>query len=134
MSSVSQFVALDDETAPSCDGAMQPSRASLRAKRSNPERFTRNLDCFVASLLANDEADFDLDQFHRNRGRFAAADAQAGDAARLAVALERGDQRREDARAAGADRVAERGRAAMRSEGHTSELQSLLSHTYALFC
>src|SRR3546814_4895108 len=43
-SSVSQFVALDDETAPSCDGAMQPSRASLRAKRSNPERFTRNLD------------------------------------------------------------------------------------------
>src|SRR3546814_14840734 len=84
---------------------MQPSRASLRAKRSNPERFTRNLDCFVASLLANDEADFDLDQFHHNRGRFAAADAQAGDAARLAVALERGDQRRDDARAAGADRV-----------------------------
>src|SRR3546814_9103058 len=53
------------------------------------------------------------DLFHRNRGRFAAADAQAGDAARLAVALERGDQRRDDARAAGADRVAERGRAAM---------------------
>src|SRR3546814_3015185 len=103
-SSVSQFVALDDETAPSCDGAMQPSRASLRAKRSNPERFTRNLDCFVASLLANDEADFDLDQFHRNRGRFAAADAQAGAAARLAVALERDRKRRDDARAAGADR------------------------------
>src|SRR3546814_1221482 len=100
------------------------------------------------SLLANDEADFDLDQFHRNRGRFAAADAQAGDAARLAVALERGDQRRDDARAAGADRVAERGRAAMdvdlvvrdaevvhrehrdRSEEHTSELQSLMRISY----
>src|SRR3546814_18772784 len=92
---------------------MQPARASLRAKRSNPERFTRNLDCFVTSLLANDEADFDLDQFHRNRGRYAAADAQAGDRARLAAALERGDQRRDAPRAAGADRVAERGRAAV---------------------
>src|SRR3546814_5014514 len=52
-------------------------------------------------------------QFHRNRGRFAAADAEAGDPARLAVTLERGDQRRDDARAARADRMAERGRAAM---------------------
>src|SRR3546814_11975161 len=90
---------------------MQPSRASLRAKRSNPERFTHTLDCFVASLLANDEADFDLDQFHRNRGRFDAADAKAVDPARLAVALERGDQRRDGPRAAGSQRVAAPGRA-----------------------
>src|SRR3546814_19812458 len=41
------------------------------------------------------------------------ADAEAGDPARLAVTLERGDQRRDDARAARADRMAERGRAAM---------------------
>ena len=53
------------------------------------------------------------DQLDRHRRRLSAADAEAGDAARLAVALERGDQRRDDARATGADRVTERGRAAV---------------------
>src|SRR6478735_2279745 len=54
-----------------------------------------------------------LDELHRNRGRFAAADAQARDAALETLLLQRVDQRDEDARAARADRVAKRGRAAV---------------------
>src|SRR5437879_5278137 len=50
-----------------------------------------------------------LDQLHRDRGGFAAADAEACDAALESAVLQRGDQRRRYARAAGADRMAERG-------------------------
>src|SRR4029079_4968346 len=53
------------------------------------------------------------DHFHSYGRRFAAADAQRGDAA-LPPALPEGvEQGDDDARAAGADRMAERGRAAM---------------------
>src|SRR5690349_15613174 len=54
-----------------------------------------------------------LDQFHRYRSRFAAADAEARDAALAAGLLQRVDQRHEDSRSAGADRMTEGGRAAV---------------------
>src|SRR5436305_13971192 len=53
------------------------------------------------------------DQLHRHRGRLAAADAERGDALAAAMGLQRRQQSREDARAARADRKAERGGAAM---------------------
>ena len=49
-------------------------------------------------------------QFDRHGGGLAAADAQRGDAALLAALAQRAEQRDDDARAAGADRVAERDR------------------------
>ena len=55
-----------------------------------------------------------VDQLHRDRRGFAAADAQRGDAALLALGLERADQRDDQARAAGADRD---GRARSRRRG-----------------
>src|SRR6478672_1866134 len=54
-----------------------------------------------------------LDEFHGNRGCLAAADAEAGHAALATRLLERIDQGDENACAARANRVAERGRAAM---------------------
>jgi hypothetical protein len=51
-------------------------------------------------------------QFDRHRGGFAAADAQRRHAALQAALLQRAEQRDDDARARGADRVAERDSAA----------------------
>ena len=53
------------------------------------------------------------DQFDRHRRGFAAADAQAGDAALAAVLAQRAEQRHQDARARGADRMAQRAGAAV---------------------
>src|SRR5690606_26107083 len=53
------------------------------------------------------------DQLDRQRRAFAPADAQAGDAALETLLLERVEQRDEDPSAARANRVAERGRAAV---------------------
>src|SRR5688500_12829285 len=54
-----------------------------------------------------------VDQLQRDRGRLAAADAERGEAAFAAMGLERRQQGRHDPGAAGADRMTERGRAAM---------------------
>src|SRR6476469_3573143 len=56
---------------------------------------------------------YGLDELDSHRGRFAAADAQACDAALAAGLLQRVDQGDEDACSACTDRMAERGRAAV---------------------
>src|SRR5690349_118276 len=58
-------------------------------------------------------ADSSVDQLDRHRGRFAAADAEGGEAALAAGGLERRDERAQDSGAAGADRVAQSGGAAV---------------------
>src|SRR3546814_8571916 len=76
----------------------------------------------------------------------AAADALRRERELLALALQQGRRLAGDARAGGAQRVAERDGAAVevglveveaelvRSEEHTSELQSLMRISYAVFC
>src|SRR3546814_4002119 len=63
-----------------------------------------------------------------DRGRFAAADAQGGDAAAAALRAQRVDQGDDDSCTGCTDRMPER------SEEHTSELQSLMRISYAVFC
>src|SRR3954470_714015 len=54
-----------------------------------------------------------LDQLKGHRGGFAAADAEAGHAALQAALAQRAEQRHQDARARGADRMAQRAGAAV---------------------
>src|SRR3990172_2945842 len=54
-----------------------------------------------------------IETFERHRRGLAAADAERGNAAALVVRLERGQERHHDARAGRADRVPERGGAAV---------------------
>src|SRR3546814_7698734 len=66
--------------------------------------------------------------------RSAAHDRGAGDDQRRRAARRRqADERRRSARSQPGDRVSEL-RALSRSEGHTSELQSLMRISYAVFC
>src|ERR1700674_709805 len=62
-----------------------------------------------------------MEAFDGNRGGFAAADAEAGYAARKALALERGQERHDQARAGRADRMTERAGAAVNIDARVVE-------------
>src|SRR4030095_1978234 len=66
----------------------------------------------VTSQLWRPSPPWRLNQLDRDRRGLAAADAQRGDALGLALGLERADQRDDQPRAGGADRVAARSCAA----------------------